>query len=203
MRRAERQDIPAIADFLVERFWNREHFIFLRQGMQTPRGTLLRLTRAEVRLYCEKGELWLYDENMSGVIGGMFPGQFSVLSRLVCGVQTGYELMHMPAADRKQVLVRSRLTANIHAEGWYQKYEVPSYYIGQLAVAQEAKGTGVCRELLQFAAERAKTRGMNVALETFSQENVPIYKHLGFELVETGEDPRVPYAEYRMLYRQI
>lgn len=200
MRKARRADVPAMAEFLVDRFWQTEHFVFLREGMQAPREVLLRMTRREMTFYCTQHEVWLYDDHMSGLLGVDGPESENPLAQLICAGQVGWDVLHLPTHDRRLLLARNRRIAQIHAVNWHRKYTEKAYHISQLAVARQAKGTGACRALIQPVLDRAKEQGVDVVLETFTQDNVALYEHFGFVLTETHTSPQMPYAEYCMIY---
>ena len=48
--------------------------------------------------------------------------------------------------------------------------------------------------MLEFIFEQYKNKA--IILETNSTTNIPIYEHLGFDLVETHENPSHTLAEY-------
>ena len=40
---------------------------------------------------------------------------------------------------------------------------------------------------------------MDIVLETFTESNVQMYEHFGFELVETHTSDEVPFSDYCMI----
>ncbi|AEI35673.1 GNAT family N-acetyltransferase [Francisella salina] len=54
-----------------------------------------------------------------------------------------------------------------------------------LCTAVESRNQGLARKLVEYGAEQAKLKGVPLLLETAKEENVYIYKKLGFDLYET------------------
>lgn len=61
----------------------------------------------------------------------------------------------------------------------------PHYYLEILGVAPQYRGQGFASKLLRPVLEHADANRRKCYLETQSQENVALYEHFGFEVVET------------------
>ncbi|EOH74357.1 Predicted acetyltransferase involved in intracellular survival and related acetyltransferases [Enterococcus malodoratus] len=70
-----------------------------------------------------------------------------------------------------------------------------------IAVAKEARGTGVLRKMLTTVIDECQKENKDIVLETMTEANVPIYQHFGFELIEYHTSPNVPFAEYCFIKR--
>lgn len=67
---------------------------------------------------------------------------------------------------------------------------MPHYYLFALGVSPSAQGKGVGGWLVTAMLERADGEQLPAYLETQNERNVPLYRRLGFELVE-----RAPFAK--------
>lgn len=200
MRKAKQGQLTEVAEFLTDRFWGLEFFSFLAEGLPNGRQNIARFALSELGLFFEIGDVFLYDEQMTGVLVGVPAERLTMFRQLRYSLKARKILKEIPKEEVSLLLERSKRLAHIHkGKPWYRKYIQNVYYIAQLAVDREAKGTGVFRNLLTPVLQQCEKKGMDVVLETFTKANVPIYEHFGFQLVETHESPAVPFAEYCMI----
>ena len=78
----------------------------------------------------------------------------------------------------KKAAEYSRFAAEVSARHYRPDTDC---YVKNIGVAESARGKGLLRAMLGELTE-----GMPVYLETHDEDNVAIYRHLGFELVETA-----------------
>ena len=64
------------------------------------------------------------------------------------------------------------------------------FYVDNVATTSVARGSGVGRELLARAEERARTHGLEEVLYTNAAmvENTEYYERHGFEVIRRGDD---------------
>lgn len=197
MRRATMEDLPEIIDFIYQRFLNLEHFTFMTEHMEQSEEILKKFIKAELLLFLEHGDIRVYGEPIIGMISSIPAKKFTLFRQFVYSLPTRKVLKELPKKDRKQLLQKNKLVAEIHhALPWHRKYSKNSYYIAQIAVAEEAKGTGVMRKLLTPIFEECQEKNMDIVLETMTEANIPIYEHFGFKLAEIHQSENVPYDEY-------
>jgi GNAT superfamily N-acetyltransferase len=65
----------------------------------------------------------------------------------------------------------------------------PCWFLDILGVRRAARGRGIASALVRHGLERAHTAGLPAFLETGNPDNVPMYEHLGFRVVEQGDAP--------------
>lgn len=197
MRSATIEDLPEIIDFIYQRFSNLEHFTFMTEHLEQSEEILKKFIKAELLLFLEHGDIHVYGEPIIGMISSIQSKKFTLFRQFVYSLPTRKVLKELPKKDRKQLLQKNRLVAEIHHPlPWHRKYSKNSYYIAQIAVAQEAKGTGVMRKLLTPIFEECQEKNMDIVLETMTEANIPIYEHFGFKLAEIHQSENVPYDEY-------
>lgn len=200
MRRAQMKDLPIITDFMVERFWGLEHFNFLSQDLADPKETMTALVAAQTAIFLKYGDIYLYQDPLLGAIAGIPLKKFSLPYQLFYSLTTPSPFRKMPKQEQKLLLERNKLITEIHTR-WYKKHTQNAYYLCQIAVAKEAKGTGALRKMLTPIFTECQAKEQDIVLETMTESNVPIYQHFGFELVETHHSPNVPFDEYCFIRR--
>ena len=80
-----------------------------------------------------------------------------------------------------------------------KELSVEGLRIDIFAIDKNSRGKGLCREMLEYLFDYAGAKNTCMILETHDKENIPIYEHFGFTLVETKESGDASFAEYRMI----
>lgn len=77
------------------------------------------------------------------------------------------------------------LEGEIIPQNWHIKYfDGEVFHLLVVAIDKYLKGTGAFRKLLMPVIKDCENKKMPIVLETFNPNNVPLYEHFGFELME-------------------
>lgn len=76
-----------------------------------------------------------------------------------------------------------------------------TWYCLCLAVSPQLQGRGIASRLIRPALEELEANRCSLYLETHRELNVSIYRHLGFELLDTAPIPGTNIAQYAMMKR--
>lgn len=202
VRRARKEDLKEIANFIVERFEGLEQFTFIYENFENAKEVLKKVTLSELFLYFEKGDIFIEDTGgMHAVIVGITAAKFHYPNILLNSLKTQKYISGLSKKDLLMFKEKMKLQNRLHDRKWFKKYCKNCYYITQIAVAKENKGSGLFRRVMTPILEECTKKDMCIALETFTESNVGIYEHFGFELVETHTDEHVPFSEYCMIKR--
>ncbi len=79
-----------------------------------------------------------------------------------------------------------------HFTSWFHGVPVPTAGLAGVTVAAERRGTGILRPLVRAALDEARARGEVVS--TLYPSSAGIYRHLGYEVVGSFDDVRIPTA---------
>jgi GNAT superfamily N-acetyltransferase len=75
----------------------------------------------------------------------------------------------------------------------------PHWYLALLGVSPEYQRQGIGGALLTPVLQRADREGAACYLETFVADNVPFYERRGFQVLETGVEPKGVVAFWAMM----
>ncbi|MBC3797514.1 GNAT family N-acetyltransferase [Acetobacterium tundrae] len=76
--------------------------------------------------------------------------------------------------------------AEIIPQNWHLKYyDRDVYHLLTIAIDKSLQGTGAFRELIMPVIQACDNKKLPIVLETFNPENVPLYEHFGFKLMES------------------
>jgi len=80
---------------------------------------------------------------------------------------------------------------------WQKQFIKKNYYhINVIAVTQEERGKGKLRALINPIVENCKEKSIPIILETDNSNHIPMYEHMGFQLIKTMEDSRTGLNQY-------
>ena len=92
------------------------------------------------------------------------------------------------ATEEELLLIQSRaiLENEIIPQNWHIKYfDGEVFHLLVVAIDKSLKGTGAFRKLLIPVILSCEKKRMPIVLETFNPNNIPIYEHFGFQLMES------------------
>lgn len=203
IRRARKEELKKIADFIVERFEGLEQFTLIYEDFENAKEVLKKVTLSELFLYLEKGDIFIEDtQGLHAVIVGIKAAHFHYPNILLNSLKTQKYVSGLSKKDLLTFKEKMKLQNLLHDRKWFKKYDKNCYYITQIAVAKDKKGSGLFRRMITPILEECVKKNMCIALETFTKSNVGMYEHFGFELVETHTNENVPFSEYCMIKRK-
>lgn len=76
------------------------------------------------------------------------------------------------------------------------------WYLWIIGVDPIFQGNGYASKLLRPMLSRIDKEGLSCYLETLDEHNVPIYEHLGFEVIDKAAIPKTSFTNWAMLKKQ-
>ena len=101
--------------------------------------------------------------------------------------QSSQKLLEKATEDELLLMQHNAvLESEIIPQNWHVKYfDGEVYHLLVVAIDKSLKGTGAFRELLMPVIQDCENQKMPIVLETFNPNNVPLYEHVGFQLMES------------------
>ena len=106
------------------------------------------------------------------------------------------------ATEEELLLMQSKamLENEIIPRNWHCKYfDGEAYHLLVVAVDESLKGTGAFRKLLMPVLLSCEKKKIPIVLETFNPDNVPIYQHFGFQLMESHTSDKIDLTCFCMM----
>ncbi len=106
------------------------------------------------------------------------------------------------ATEGELLLMQSRaiLENEIIPQNWHIKYfDGEVFHLLVVAIDKSLKGTGAFRKLLMPLILSCEKEKIPIVLETFNPDNVPIYEHFGFQLMESHTSDKIDLTCYCMM----
>jgi ribosomal protein S18 acetylase RimI-like enzyme len=142
------------------------------------------------------GEVYTTSQNLEGIAIWLPFWEAEMKARKIrkAGFNVYYEKMgedyfkRVEICENHIVLLHKRYTADFS-----------HWYIGPLGVDPEYQGKGYASRLLKPKLAQCEEQNIPCYLETHDENNVPIYQHLGFDVVEEDIIPGVNIPIWAML----
>lgn len=115
--------------------------------------------------------------------------------------KTSQEIMGLVNADDVEIVQKNAsILGEIAVFDWYKKYynDGPIYYISVIAIDKSLKGTGAFRKLISPIIQKYENI-MPIVLQTCNKENVSIYEHFGFRVIEERTSDKIDFICYNMM----
>ena len=198
MKKIDKSYFHVITKLLKEGF--SEDQLVLRQirGIENSDDFLEKLLLSQMFVLNNAYEIHSLDENYHSVLVGYEKKNYSMLREIILSVICQSKLSGcVNANDLKIFAQNSKEIRNLVDLNWHREYVKGNYYyIKIIAVAKEHRGKGDFRKLITPIITRCNEKAIPIILETNTPENVPIYQHVGFELVKTIPDEKSDFCQY-------
>ncbi|MFC2067907.1 GNAT family N-acetyltransferase [Chloroflexota bacterium] len=149
-----------------------------------------------VRHCLKYGEVYAPSENLEGVVAWV-PEKYAEMTawRMICSGAMGAGMRMGSNAAKKMGPVFKPMAEDRRKH----MAENPYLYLLVIGVATELQGKGFGRKLIGAAIEKSEREGIQLYLETETEENVKMYEHFGFRLLEKITLPIVDLPMWEMV----
>ena len=201
MRKIEEKELSKLSEFMVEQFWEKEEMQQMFKGFEEARGKKIatNLVYSELLYLYKKGDIFTYDKNITGAIVGIDPKKLITIQRILIALKSNKILKELSKEEINLLKKNTVLIKEVHSNNWFKKYCKNAYYFAQFGIAKDKRGQGIARKMLEEFFEYVKQKYNCIVLETFTDSNVAIYEHFGFEIKEVSETENKELKEYRMI----
>ena len=194
--RVQKRDIKRASKVLADAFqydplWNKVY-----EGESYVEKRFRAFFEVPIR-YCMKyGEVYAPSEDMEGVMG-IVPGKYADMNMwhfILSGAMGAAMRMGLNAA-KKMGPIGKKLVGDRHEYMAGCDY----LYLQVLGVSTELQGKGFGKILLGAAIEKSEREGLQIYLETETEENTKMYEHFGFILLNKITLPIVDVPMWEMV----
>ena len=142
MRRAEQNEVRTVAAFMAEQFLEKEELQTMFAGIEPVKAKKIavELIYFELMYMIRHGDIYVYDENISGAIVGIEYKYTSVFRRLSMILQGNRFLQSIPKDDLAVIKKNSVTVSEAHSRKWFKKYCKNPYYLVQFGIAKRKRG---------------------------------------------------------------
>ncbi len=178
--RLKKPDIAAAIETMVRAFRNYSLFTYFYPDMEERERRMPATFRCSIRRCLLYGEAYAISPYMEGVVLWLPSSKVAMTpwQTLRCG-KVSLALTERPEVRRKTV------SFNEYAVPMHRRLMPQEHmYLWILSVDPAFQGEGLTTRMLAPMLERLDRRGLPCFVETHAEENVPIYRHFGFEVLD-------------------
>ena len=193
--RLERSQLKPAAEVLARAFYDDPLFAYYFSDASQRKNMSPRLFQFWLRYAVAYGEIYAISPDLEGVAVWL-PSEKAnqtLWRRIICGSFFLYfKLSRELMAKRRPVIEFVSLIHKLRApfRHWYLEF---------IGVKPELQGKGYAGTLLRAMFARLDKEHLPCYLETQNPDNVPIYQHYGFEVVEEAVIPGTGLRHFAML----
>lgn len=201
MRRINKNELEKLSKFMIEQFWKKEEMHQMFKGFNKEKGKSVatNILYMELLYFYKKGDIYIFDDDITGAIVGIQTKNLFSIQRILMALKSNKILKTLSKEEKELLQDNIKPIEEVHSSNWYKKYCRNPYYILQFAIAKDMRGKGIARKMLEELFDYVSKTNSSIVLETFTESNVPMYEHFGFELKESFETKNKELKEYRML----
>lgn len=196
---AKYEDIEAISKLILEGFADDPKMEYQLRNLERKQYILKTIAESQVREFLEKGEVYTID-NCTGAILSYnsknvdFNGFIEILTTM------NNELLKILTEDEMQTLIStSQDLSKVDNLIWINEISGEYYHLMTIVIDKQFRGRGIFRKLISPLLKECDEKKLPILLETHNKENLDIYKHFGFEIVNEFADEKLDFRQYCMV----
>lgn len=202
MRRMQEHELEQVSNHMLEIFFEEIDISTAVKGINqnTARTVIYENLYSDTEYFYKYGDVFIYDDDISGIVVFINGKKFSNFKKTLLSLKSNKKILE--AANKEEIKImtaNARKIQEAHSFNWYKKRKNIPFYLAHIGIDKEKRGKGICREMLEFVFDYAKKYNNEIVLETFNIDNVHLYEHFGFEVIQTGESKDKTLTEYRMI----
>jgi ribosomal protein S18 acetylase RimI-like enzyme len=162
---------------------------------EADRENLLPLFQVELRYGLKYGEIYTTSPALEGIAIWLPPGEteLSMWKMIKCGA------WKLPFKMKPSFLYPYMNSVGNVLGGHHKNASFPHWYLMALCVDTRYQGQGFASKLLKPMLSRIDSEQLPCYLETTEEIYVPLYRHFGFEVIESIRIPGTPIIFRAML----
>ena len=194
--RVQKRDITKVGKVLADAFQHDPVWLELYKGESHSEEKFAANFETGVRLCYAYGEVYAPSEALEGVIAWV-PGKYADMNmwRVIRSGALGSAMRMGMNIARKMRPVFKQIVVDRHKHMAGTDY----LYIMMLGVTTRLQGQGFGRKLLDAAIDKSERERLHLYLETETEENVKMYEHFGFRLLDRITLPVIELPMWEMV----
>ena len=202
MRRMKENELERIADQMVDIFFDEVDVSNVTAGINpdTSKKIIRENLYRDMEYFYTYGDVFVTGDDMSGIVALIDGKKFSLFKKTLLSLKSNKIISKAATKDELKLLnSNAKKVQKVHSFNWYKKRANVPYYLAHIGVDKNKRGTGICREMLDFVFDYTSKFNSELALETFSDKNASMYEHFGFEVLAIVESEDKRIKQYRMV----
>lgn len=193
-------ELKKYAKLMTTRFLEDPGVVFQISGLKRAEFLLSLQSEGQIQAFSQHNAVQVLDGGQ-GLLIGYSSKELPEPLLLEVMQQSSLNLLEKATED-ELLFMQSKaiLESEIIPQNWHNKYfDGEVFHLLVVAIDKSLKGTGAFRKLLMPVITACEMKMMPIVLETFNPDNVPLYEHFGFQLVESHISDKIDLTCFCMM----
>lgn len=185
-------ELKIYAQLLTRGFLEDPGVVFQTKGLERAELLLSLQSEGQIQAFSEQNAVRVLEDG-KGILIGYSLKELPEPLFVKLMQQSCRQLLEKATEEELQSMQKNAmLEIEIIPQNWHAKYfNGDVFHILIVAIDKSLKGTGAFRNLLMPVIQDCERKGMPIVVETFNPDNVPLYEHFGFELMESHHSEKI------------
>lgn len=193
-------ELKKYAKLMAARFMEDPGVMFQIMDLERSEYLLTLQAEGQIQAFSQHNAVQVLDDGLGFLIG--FSSK-KLPEPLLLEVMQQASLKLLEKATEDELLFmqsRAMIENEIIPQNWHAKYfDGEVFHLLVVAIDKSLKETGAFRKLLMPVILSCDKEKMPIVLETFNPNNVPIYQHYGFQLMESHTSDKIDLTCFCMM----
>lgn len=194
------KEIKEYAQLMSARFLKDPGFIAQMGDLERAAMLACLQFEGQIRVFDQQSAVHVL-ENSKGFLIGYSSYSLNEEQLLEDLKQTSFKLME--TATKEELLFmqnNAAVAGEITKPDWYTQYiDGEVFHLMVIVIDESLQGTGAFRRLLTPVIKACEEKKMPIVLQTHNPDNVPIYEHFGFRLLESHTSDKIDLTCFCMM----
>ena len=199
--RLSKADVKPAAEVLARAFWNYPVSIYTTPDETMRQKSLPHFFQMSL-YYCIKyGEIYATSPEMEGIAAWLPSDNFTMTAwKLLRSVPLSVVFNLARNSRRQMKSMSASMALGSYIDGAHKRLApVRHWFLQTVGVDPGSQGKGYASRLLRPMLARIDAEGLPCYLETLDAQDVPIYEHFGFRVIEESGVPNTDLTNWAML----
>jgi len=197
--RLEKDDIERVAEMLTRAFYDDPLTLYAYSDEERESGNLHYFFQFPVRYCLRYGEGYAPTSDIEGVALWLPSSKYPITFWRTLRTASLWFMLKMMRKIGSARLKRMAYIGKYIDEAHKRLASFEHMYLQVLGVDPEQQGKGYAGKLLKTMFNRLDEEGMPCYLDTLKEQNVAMYEHLGFKVLEKIDIPDADIASWALL----
>ncbi|MEG0371673.1 MAG: GNAT family N-acetyltransferase [Clostridium sp.] len=193
--------VESFSNLVADRFLSDPRIKYTIQGIEDKYQFLKKYGKSEIEAFAKTNNVKVIGEDEGIIIAYSKKdmGWFALIKAMLTAQNSLFK--SISKEEKKIVINNSKKVKKVTDLSWHKKaVNTKGYYhILNIAIREDLKGKGIFRNLITPLIEECDKKNICIVLETNNSDNIPIYKHFGFEIYETLKSEEIDLVQYSMI----
>jgi ribosomal protein S18 acetylase RimI-like enzyme len=197
--RLEKDDVERVAEMLTRAFYDDPLTLYAYSDRERESGSLLYFFQFPVRYCLRYGEGYAPTSDIEGVALWLPSNKYPITFWRTLRTASLWFMFKMMRKIGSARLKRMAYIGGFLDKAHERLAPFEHMYLQVLGVDPERQGKGYASKLLKTMFNRLDEEGMPCYLDTLKEENVAMYEHLGFKVLEKIDIPDTDITSWALL----